>query len=80
MVPSDYTVQDHIAELRRAAAQQKLAREVRTHPMGDQPKIVARWLNRLLVLLRRPQRRQQPALQPAPCARLPELCIEDAWC
>jgi hypothetical protein len=95
MNPSDYMVQQHIADLRRVAAQQRLARQARAYPVGDQPNIVARWLNRLSAMLRRQEHRRQPELEPAPraalnrplrsvnakpCATLPELCIDEAWC
>lgn len=91
MNPSDYSVQEHIAELRRIAAQQRLAREALANHGGSQPNIVARSLNHLFALLRRPQVRRQltprvalnrPAFSAKanPCATLPELCIDEAWC
>lgn len=48
MSPTEYTVQEHIAEMHRVAAQVRLAREVRNQPNA------AAWLTRLLTALRRP--------------------------
>lgn len=83
MMPSDYTVQEHIAELQRVAQQMRLARELRAQEAGSKPNIVARWLNRLFAALRRQERHPQPERMPAPrtAFRRPaqrELCIEDA--
>lgn len=91
MNPSDYTVQEHIAELRRIAAQQQLARQALASSGSSQPSIVTRSLNRLFALLRRPPLHRQPSPRVAlnrpafsakanPCATLPELCIDEAWC
>jgi len=86
MNPSDYTVQEHIVELRRVAAQQRLAREVRAHNVGSQPIIVVQWLNRLFAALRRHDHPRQPELKPTltvtakPGATLPELYVDEAWC
>ncbi|MEP7293478.1 MAG: hypothetical protein ABI835_16960 [Chloroflexota bacterium] len=48
MPPTEYTVQEHIAEMHRVAAQVRLAREVRNQPNRTH------WLARLLTTLRRP--------------------------
>ncbi len=68
MSPSDYTVQEHIAELHRVAAQVRLAREVHTQPK------IAVWLARLTAALRRqPQARVETLSVPCvpPCTSLP---------
>ena len=82
MSPSDYTVQEHIAEMQRVAAQVRLAREA-----GIQPNVIALWLNRLSTALHRQESnpQPQPELMPMPrtanpCVTLPELCIDEAWC